>query len=76
MIATAVAASLFAGSALGWYGHKASLRIRYWGMNLNEHDELVRSITGETSGITWRDEKVRAPGILPQQHLPTGATSK
>ena len=75
MIAFAVA-SVSAGAALGWYGHKASLRIRYWGLNLNEHDDLVRSITGETGGITWRDEKVRAPGLLPQQHLPRAAASK
>ncbi len=42
MIALLVALFLVAGTGLGWYAHRAWLRIDAWGRNMNDQDAIVR----------------------------------
>jgi hypothetical protein len=36
---------VIAGILLGWYGHKASLRIQAWGLNMNQQDHILQDLT-------------------------------
>ena len=50
MIALFVAILLVAGTGLGWYGHRAWLRIDTWGRNMNDQDSIVRIASQEEYG--------------------------
>ena len=49
MIALVIFVSLSLGTLLGWFGHKVSLRIAVWGIQMNEQDRVLQEIAG--SGI-------------------------
>ena len=46
MIALLMMLCIMAGMLLGWSGHKASLRIRAWGLQMNEQDNIFREVSG------------------------------
>lgn len=46
MIALLMMLCIMAGMLLGWSGHKASLRIRAWGLQMNEQDNIFRVVSG------------------------------
>ena len=45
MITLLIGFSVIAGVGLGWYGHKAVLRINRWGQNANACDDIFRAAT-------------------------------
>ena len=74
MIGLLIGTSVAAGTAFGWYGHKASLRIEAWGERANERDRIVRSLIGQEEEFT-RDRTRsydNAPFVQPlgTPHLP------
>jgi hypothetical protein len=80
MIALCIGASVLAGTALGWYGHKASLRIEAWGQKVQERDRIVRSLIGEDAGDLSRGRQGtfgNAPFVPPMgtSHFPAGAAA-
>ena len=81
MIALVAAGSMLAGTAVGWYGHKASLRIQAWGENMNELEGISPSLPKQSSrgdsdrsSIRVRKNAPFAPTI--GNHLPAGAVSR
>jgi len=46
LVALWIATSIVAGMLMGWSGHKASLRIRVWGQNMNQQDRIFREVSG------------------------------
>ena len=69
MVALLVGTSVVAGVWLGWYGYKASLRIRAWGQGMNECDRIFQRMAEETEGTNFEDARQRlpkdGPGIAP-----------
>ena len=58
MITLLIGASTLVALTLGWYGHKAVLRINAWGLNMNDRDRDFRKITHQE--ITGDFESTRA----------------
>lgn len=79
MITSLVAGVVVAGAGIGWYGHKASVRIARWGEAMNEQDRLIRSLSGDEDGWKFEngraDQDVRFGASFGSHHLPA-ATSK
>lgn len=78
MIALCIGTSVLAGTALGWYGHKASLRIEAWGHKVNERDRIVRSLIAEDdvalpNGRQGTFGKTPFVPPLGTSHFPAGA---
>jgi hypothetical protein len=78
VIALWIVASVVIGTLIGWYGHKASLRIRVWGLNMNERDRIFQYVSGEEPDITDVPRKLspvggRGASASPMSpHLPLG----
>jgi len=79
MIAVVVASSMLTGTVVGWFGHKASLRIEMWGRNMNEREGISSELPGQMdrydSGAgrkRLREDNRFAPGIV-NGHFPVGA---
>jgi hypothetical protein len=75
VIALLVCTSIIAGTLLGWFGHKASLRIQAWGVNMNAQDRIFQEAVPESCGGFQQDRKRPAsdPGSVPplrSHHLP------
>jgi hypothetical protein len=47
MIASLVAILLLAGTGLGWFAHRAYLRIQAWGRAMNAQDAILKSATDD-----------------------------
>lgn len=47
MIAFLVATLLLAGTGLGWFAHRAYLRIQAWGRAMNAQDAILKSATDD-----------------------------
>ena len=63
--------SIMAGMLLGWSGHKASLRIRAWGLKMNEQDSIFREVSGP--GERGSNQSGRGgPQSRLGNHLPLG----
>jgi hypothetical protein len=81
MIALCIGTSVLAGTVLGWYGHKASLRIEAWGEKVNERDRIVRSLIDEDEGAHPQGQQgafakaTFAPSIGRIGHFPAGAAA-
>ena len=78
MIALQLVVSVFLGSALGWYGHKASLRIQTWGVKMNEQDHILEDLTDPEESIEFQQGYLR-PGrgtesvtVIGKDPLPMG----
>jgi hypothetical protein len=72
MIVFAMGISLLTGAALGWFGHKAIVRIEVWGRNAQECDRIFQIAEGiEESEYEWTRSADGAPGIanLAATHL-------
>ena len=72
-----------AGVGLGWYGHKASLRIESWGRRANERDLILQQMSGREdsceSGLisNRRVEDTSSGASIAHPHFPaTVAASK
>jgi len=67
--------SIAIGTALGWYGYKAVLRIQSWGERMNECDNIFQIVTTGTERTNFDDLQRRAPKDgprivpLPTPHL-------
>jgi len=59
MMTLLVGMSVMAVGAAGWYAYKAGLRIAEWGRNMNEFDELVRSVSKHEEGWQAHPNKMR-----------------
>jgi hypothetical protein len=82
VIALQVVVSIFVGTALGWYGHKAFLRIQAWGVKMNEQDHILEDLTDPEEAVEFQRGYIpsgaNAPSIRPvgSHHLPMGAATK
>jgi hypothetical protein len=47
MIALLTATLLLGGTGLGWFAHRAYLRIQAWGRAMNEQDAILNSATDD-----------------------------
>ena len=67
MIGLLIGTSVAAGTAFGWYGHKASLRIEAWGQRANERDRIVRRLIGQDEEFPrdWNGAYDNAPFVRP-----------
>jgi hypothetical protein len=63
--------SIMAGMLVGWSGHKASLRIRTWGLRMNEQDEIFRE-AGDSEGRGSERVGRGRPESPLGSHLPLG----
>ena len=71
MIALLMMLCIMAGMLLGWSGHKASLRIRAWGLKMNEQDNIFREVSGaEEIGLNQGGRG--GPQSQIGSHLPMG----
>ena len=59
MIPLLIGISLLAGLGLGWFGHKAKLRIDIWGRNEQEQDLIFQVAEG---GRNFENNWKRIPG--------------
>ena len=78
MIALLISTSLVAGTVLGWFGYKATLRIQAWGRNMNEQDRIFQEAMPEASVEPPKGHKrpgsdAGAVPALVSHHLPLGA---
>ena len=79
MITVVIASSALAGTVLGWYGHKASLRIESWGENMNEREGISPRSSkqfgrGDYEGTRERvREDASFVPAIGSRHLPVGA---
>ena len=83
LIALLVTGLVIGGIALGWYGHKAIVRIQVWGMNMNEQDRILQIVTNAEGCADYQMPYQQAEGnshdgrAFENAHLPFGvATSK
>jgi hypothetical protein len=53
-----VASLLVAGAALGWYSHRAYVRIDAWGRAMNEQDAIFRLASEEELDSALRRARV------------------
>ena len=82
MIALEVLGSIIFGIAIGWYGHKASLRIQAWGVKMNEQDHILEDLTDPEEAFEF--QRGYAPvstmsgpaGTVHRHQLPFGAATK
>jgi len=59
MVAMLVAILLTGGTVLGWYTHRAWLRIDAWGQNMNDYDAIFR-LTSEEGEVELQRVRVLA----------------
>lgn len=60
MIVLMIGTTAMVAVGIGWYGHKASLRIAYWGLRVNEQDLIFQRLSqGEGEGELWSASKQR-----------------
>ena len=71
MIGSLMMLSIMAGMLVGWSGHKASLRIRAWGLRMNEQDDIFRQ-AGDSEGRVSEPAGRRRPESRLGSHLPLG----
>ena len=71
MIGLLIMLSIMAGMLVGWSGHKASLRIRTWGLRMNEQDEIFRE-AGDSEGRGSEQAGRGRPAPPLGSHLPLG----
>ena len=45
MIALIMGSSIVTALVVGWYGHKAYVRIQAWGEKMNEQDAILQSVS-------------------------------
>ena len=70
-----------AGVGLGWYGHKAILRIEDWGRKANERDLIFQQMSeGEDGNKNWvaggrKLEEVSAVASMVNPHFPVAAAA-
>ena len=62
MIALVIFVSLSLGTILGWFGHKVSLRIAVWGIQMNEQDRALQEIA-ESGVVPDEPEPPRADAV-------------
>ena len=64
---------------MGWFGHKAIVRIQAWGLNMNTQDRIFQDTFPENHMEFRKDRKPPAansgPVALGSHHLPLGAVS-
>lgn len=70
MIALVIFVSLSLGTVLGWFGHKVSLRIAVWGIQMNEQDRALQEIA-ESGVVPDEIQPQRAEAV----HLPASLLS-
>jgi hypothetical protein len=80
LIALLIAISISAGTVLGWFAYKASLRIQAWGLNMNAQDRIFQEAVREDSVDSQRDRKRPEAdhGPVPalgRRQMPFGAVS-
>ena len=79
MIALFIVISVSAGTVLGWFVYKASLRIQAWGLNMNAQDRIFQEAVREDSVDSQRGRTRPGAGRGPVPalggHLPFGAVS-
>jgi hypothetical protein len=71
VIALLMMLCIMAGVLLGWSGHKASLRVREWGLKMNEQDDIFREVSG-TEGRASNPGGRGGPQSPIGNHLPLG----
>jgi hypothetical protein len=80
MIALLVGITTLAAMGLGWYGHKASVRIATWGQNMDEQDSIFQAMAAPECVAPQRSRPSIRGGVSSRQpiggHLPIGAPSK
>ena len=82
MIALSIAVLMVAGTILGWYGHKASLRIQAWGLNMNQRDHILQDLTDPEECVEflkgYRQTGFDAGSVptLRNHHVPLEAATK
>jgi hypothetical protein len=82
VIALQTVVSVFLGSALGWYGHKANLRIQAWGVKMNEQDHILEDLTDPEEMIEFQRGYSRSgrttdsATVIGKHPLPMGAATK
>jgi hypothetical protein len=81
MIVLLVGVTVLAVTGLGWYGHKASVRIATWGRNMNEQDGIFQAMADQEEWAEPEDSRSRNRGRVGQVqavggHLSAGAPSK
>lgn len=70
MIALIIIVSFSLGTLLGWFGHKISLRIAVWGIQMNEQDRALQEIA--ESGVVPEEFQ---PQKAKTVHLPPSMLS-
>ena len=82
MIALEVLGSIICGTAIGWYTHKASLRIQAWGVNMNEQDHILEDLTDPEEALEFQRGYIRTAATagsvasIGSHHLPLRAATK
>jgi hypothetical protein len=75
VIALLIGTSIVAASLLGWYGHRASVRIQAWGEKMNEQDAIFQSVASpeEMAGAPVTRQRPSSPAASIVNHpLPIG----
>jgi hypothetical protein len=80
MITLLVGVTTVAAIGLGWYGHKAMVRISIWGRNMDEQDAIFQAMEGPEFSESPRSRALIREGVGSLQavgrHLPIGEPSK
>ncbi len=61
MVIFLLGTSIVAVGGLGWYGHKASLRIAEWGRGMDECDQIFQAVAEETEDTHFDGVRKRIP---------------
>lgn len=82
MIALGILGSIIFGTAIGWYGHKAILRIQAWGVKMNEQDHILEDLTDPEEAFEFQRGYIRTTATsgsvatIGNHQLPLGAATK
>jgi hypothetical protein len=70
VIALVICTLIVATALLGWYGHKAYIRVQAWGEKLNEQDAIFQNAATpqEMAGFAMGPKRPPFPAIAEVEH--------
>jgi hypothetical protein len=81
MVTLMIGTFAVAGVGLGWYGHKASLRIESWGRRANERDLIFQQMSGREDSCeiglvsNRRVEDISSGASMAHPHFPVAVAA-